>query len=114
MSYDLWFETTVDGHPVTLEEIGNHTSNTSGMWHEALKATGKGNDWGLRCLEGKTGREIEARLAEAVRDMEARPEHYQKQNPPNGWGSYETALDYLRKCLAGARKWPSGILVMSY
>lgn len=41
--------------------------------------------------------DIRASLTKAIADMEARPEHYTQFNSPNGWGTYENFLPWLKR-----------------
>ena len=92
MSYDIYLDIdTGAGEPQTVVEIGNYTSNVSPMWREALGGVR------LRDYHGAPCSEAAGPLAEAVKRMEAEPDEYRKMNPPNGWGDYEGALDYLRR-----------------
>ncbi|MGV9888355.1 hypothetical protein [Streptomyces sp. NPDC003395] len=95
MSYDISLHMQVDtGGPEPVDycadDIGNYTANVSGMWHDALGRR-------LADLNGRTAGDCITELRRAVADMENRPDHYRAMNPPNGWGNYEGALDYLRK-----------------
>lgn len=95
MSYDISLYMQVDiGGPEPIDycaaSIGNYTSNVSGMWTDAL-------GYRLADLKGRTAGDCIDDLRRAVADMEARPDHYRAMNPPNGWGDYEGALDYLRQ-----------------
>lgn len=41
--------------------------------------------------------DIRPSLTKAIADMEARPEHYTQFNSPNGWGTYENFLPWLKR-----------------
>lgn len=95
MSYDISLYMTVDtggSQPVEicLADIGNYTSNVSRMWHEALGHR-------LADLDGRRAWNVTTDLQRAVLDMEMHPSVYRAMNPPNGWGDYDGALDYLRR-----------------
>jgi hypothetical protein len=95
VSYDIALYLQVDtGGPEPIDycaaDIGNYTSNVSGMWTEALGHR-------LADLHGRTAGDSITSLRNAIADMETRPDHYRAMNPPNGWGDYEGALDYLRQ-----------------
>lgn len=109
MGYDAYMKIDTGGeYPATVAEIGNHTSNTTGMWREALGCP-------LRDLSGKLGSELIPQLERAVADMRdpARREVYQAMNPPNGWGSHTTATNYLDEILAACREHPKASLYLS-
>ncbi|NUR38796.1 MAG: hypothetical protein HOV73_01750 [Streptomyces sp.] len=94
MSYDIDLYATIDtGHAdgpmtITIAEVGNYTSNVSGMWADAI---------GHRLFElnGRTAGDALEQLTEAVARMRATPDHYRAMEPANGWGNYDGALQYL-------------------
>jgi hypothetical protein len=67
----------------------NVTYNLGGMFRQAL---GRGLDE----FDGAPAVEAAGILRQGVRDMEDRPDFYKAMNPPNGWGSYEGARQFLR------------------
>jgi hypothetical protein len=99
MSYDVAFH--VQG-PYDDQEVElwwrNHTSNTSGMWRAA------GVD--IAELAGVKGEQVAVAVNAAIEEMERNPDTYKAMNPPNGWGSYETCLDFLRDLRAAAARFP--------
>lgn len=82
----------------------NYTHNVTPMWREA------GVYEALYKSEGKKAAEIITALERGIADMEARPEVYRVMNPENGWGSYDTALIWLRKVLAACRVHPDTVV----
>lgn len=111
MSYDIGIE--VDGHYIdadglpTLEDFageqhGNHTSNAVRSYRAALP-DGKG----LPDLNGLPCPEAAELLAVGVKHMEEHPNEHRALAPANGWGTYESALNYLRFALALCRAFPS-------
>ena len=96
MSYDVDLYADTGGPERVSVFERNHTSNTAVMWREA------GCD--LAEYNGRPAAELVAPLELAVADIEFRPGHYAQWNPPNGWGSVETTLEFLRDirdgCLA--------------
>lgn len=88
MSYDV--DLTIDtgsGEPVSVWSR-NHTSNTARMWRAA------GCD--LAEFDGKPASELTPVVTAAITDMCAHPGAYRTMNPPNGWGDYESTLEFLR------------------
>jgi hypothetical protein len=63
------------------------TSNVARMWRAA------GID--LSEVDGEPAGEWLPKLRDAIRNMKADPEKYRLMNPSNGWGSYETCLEFL-------------------
>lgn len=45
-------------------------------------------------------------LEKGITEMETKPEHFKKFDSPNGWGSYENFLPWLRKYLEACRSNP--------
>ena len=92
MSYDvsLMIDTGA-GDPIEAVEVGNYTRNVSPMWRDALGGKLLSEFHDAPCSEAA------GPLAGAVKRMEADPEKYRAMNPPNGWGDYEGAIDYLRR-----------------
>lgn len=88
----------------------NYTHNTNDMIAAAYTAeTGEdvpecggplgkviGSAWWRR-LDGATGSEGRAYLAEVIRGLEVEPNRFREMNPPNGWGDYDSLLDVLRE-----------------
>lgn len=90
MSYDIYLQIDTGAEEtVTVVEVGNYTTNVSGMWAEAL---------GFRLYEisGRTAADAVPDLDRAIAAMQADPDTYQAMNPKNGWGDYSGALEYLR------------------
>lgn len=38
-------------------------------------------------------------LREGLKELESKPEYYKKFDPPNGWGSYETLVQFIKEYL---------------
>lgn len=64
-------------------------------------------------INGKTGAEAEPELSMVVADMEARPDHYRRLNPPKGIGSYETHRAMLRDLRDACAAHPTAVLRVS-
>jgi len=104
MSWDAYFDC----------QSWNYTHNTNDMIAAAYEAvTAERTDvyddhliskiigpaWWKR-LDGKTGREGAAYLAQIIKGMEADPARFRAMNPENGWGSYDSLLTVLREMRA--------------
>lgn len=98
MSYDVYLEVDAGGPEPVEAAWFNHTSNTAIMWREA------GCD--IADFEGADAKAFSIALTRAIADIEERPDHYAKWNPPNGWGSVETTLDFLRKLRDACEAYP--------
>lgn len=107
MSYDLYLQIDTGGEdPATVRDIGNYTSNVSGIWAEAL-------GYPLADLHGRTAAEAIDDLRQAVQRMASDPEKYRAMQPPNGWGNYEGARDYLSDLLEGCLAHPKSTIYVS-
>lgn len=109
MSYDCYMQIDTGGEwPACVREIGNMTSNVSGMWTKAL-------GFPLADMEGWTGERATNPLVQAIAaigDPKTRQE-YEALAPSNGWGSVESAEKYLRAILKGCREHPKAHLYIS-
>jgi len=85
----------------------NYTHNVTPMWSKA------GCYQALYESEDKRAEEIVTALEAAVRNMADNPQEYITLNPPNGWGSYETALPWLREFLNECKRHPKAIIGVS-
>lgn len=107
MSYDIWLEIdTGSEEPATVAEVGNYTSNVSGMWATAL-------GHGLGDLDGTNAGAAVEPLTKAVAAMEATPDLYWAMLPANGWGDYDGALGYLRTLRDLCRQHPKTTIHIS-
>ncbi len=52
-------------------------------------------------------------LRDGVAKMESAPERFKKLNPPNGWGSYETLLSFMKEYLEACEKYPKATIDIS-
>lgn len=50
----------------------------------------------VRDFDGWTASDCIKPLNQFIERMESDPDAYKALNPPNGWGSYETALEWLK------------------
>lgn len=60
-------------------------------------------------LAGDLVRPLEAGLAR----LEADPEKFRDLNPPNGWGSYDSLVLFVRSYLAACRDYPTATVSVS-
>lgn len=49
-------------------------------------------------------------LTQAIARLEADPEKYKALNPPNGWGTYEDLLNFLKKYLQACKDNPMAVV----
>lgn len=97
MSYDIRLVIDTGGeYPAAVTETISPTYNLAPMFAEALGRR-------IRDLDGMPAAEVAPLVAAALALMEADPERFRALNPPNGWGSYESAvraLTWLRDACA--------------
>lgn len=88
---------------ITVAEVGNYTYNVSNMYKEAMGIT-------LSDLHGMSATEAIDILHKGVTNMNNDPEKYKAMNPPNGWGDYEGALQFLTKILNACTENPNAYI----
>jgi hypothetical protein len=109
---NMWIYLTLEiGSDVTGNQPLSHciyernvTSNLNPMLDKAnvYEATHETNWY-------KAGTIIDV-LAVGIADMQAHPDEYKKLNPPNGWGSYEYALNFLISLHQACVDYPNAII----
>lgn len=52
-------------------------------------------------------------LTTGIEDMEARPYYYRKYDSPNGWGTYDNFLPWLKELLEVCNKYPNAKIEVS-
>ena len=52
-------------------------------------------------------------LRYGITQMESDPERFKRFNPPNGWGSYDTLLEFMKEYLAACEKYPKATIEIS-
>ena len=82
------------------EEDFNYTWNVAPMWYAAKPKLG------IRSHYGMTGKQALKPLREIREYMEDNRRKLEKMNPPNGWGSYDRALDFVNRLIAASLRNP--------
>ncbi len=101
MSYDICLVIDTGGsEPASLIEDRNMTYNVSPMFRKALK------EGGVNKLDGKLAKDCINMLRDGIKDMQDKKAEYEKLNPSNGWGDYDSALNYLKRLLDDALAHP--------
>jgi hypothetical protein len=54
--------------------------------------------------------EVIAIIENGLEDMKTRPEHYEKFNSPNGWGTYEHFVPFVENYLVACKQYPEAIV----
>lgn len=107
MSYDFYLEVDSGGpEPATVADVGNMTSNVSGIWHEAMGIP-------MADLDGKEAWAIVDYFERGVRALRYEPEKFQHLEPKNGWGSAESAKDMLWALVVACTAHPKATLRIS-
>ena len=89
MSFDSYLEIDTGGkYPADVCVVGTYTSNVAWMWREAL-------DRPLRDLDGANAGQAAQALTAALAVLAERADYFRANQPCDGWGSYEGALQYL-------------------
>lgn len=104
MSYDIWLEIDTGGEsPAALTDTWSPTFNLGAMFRLAL---------GHRLTEfnGTLGRDAIPTLENAILEMLKNPAMFKELNPPNGWGSYEGALEFLNELLIACTHHPKATI----
>jgi hypothetical protein len=84
----------------------NYTSNMSPAWREAGILF---HEW-----HHKPVREVLDALRSGIATMEAHKDEYARRfDSPNGWGSMETLLPFLKSVLAACERCPDGRMEVS-
>lgn len=52
-------------------------------------------------------------LEKGLADLKARPEHYEKFDSPNGWGTYEHFVPFVEKYLEACKEYPDAQIEVS-
>ncbi|GAG25099.1 unnamed protein product, partial [marine sediment metagenome] len=73
-------------------EVGNYTYNVNPMYARAMNVKGL-----TEALDGKKCKNVMPILQEGIASMKDDPETYEAMNPPNGWGDYKGASEFLEK-----------------
>lgn len=98
MSLDFSLQIPVKRWETVLDV--NSTHNVSPMFRAA------GVRDALYESHGKLAKDISASIAEGLAYMESHQVELEAMNPANGWGSYQTALAFLRMVDRACREWP--------
>lgn len=101
MSYDVGLY-DADDNEITSRNI---TSNVAPMWQRA------GID--LADIDGQRAGDVHRPLCRAVAAMLADPDTYRAMDPVNGWGSYESCVEFLYRLALDFGAHPNAIVVVS-
>jgi len=109
-----WAYMTADvGGPETLTVEGyeqNVTYNLSGIFR---KAFARDFEDGFNDLNGQTGEEAYDKIENALLTIQNNLEDFRDLEPPNKWGTVETAIEVLGQMLLWCHEAPKGIIKIS-
>ena len=98
MSIDIDLTINTGIMETSVVVVGDMTHNVQPMWRKAIKETSD-LDMNLCDFNGWIASDAHLIIKKALDHMRKNTEEYTPMNPENGWGSYETAVDYLSDLL---------------
>jgi hypothetical protein len=107
MSHDFWIERPDPDNgldTMVLSDWRNHTRNTSRMWHWSIEQASGGVVHTIQSTDGWPVDKTHTLFVRAHEVMAANGDKLREWNPPNGWGSYESALEYLAEITEDCRR----------
>ncbi len=111
MSLDVSLEIAVDTggvEPHTVELFSrNITHNVSPMWTKA------GMHHAMYVCDGEIAGGLVGEIDAGIKAMEVDPAGFTALNPANGWGDYESALDFARAWFAACAGHPKATVRIS-
>ena len=69
--------------------------------------------WRPEEIEKTQASEITELLEKGLADLTARPEHFKQFNPENGWGKYETLVEFVTEYLQACMEYPDATILIS-
>lgn len=109
MSLDIGAVADLGGsEPVDLCFYWNYTHNVNPMWRDLFGVT-----LGELLTRFPNAGESLPILRMGLRRFASEPEHFERMNPENGWGSHDTAVVALRRLVEFASTRPAATWVVS-
>jgi hypothetical protein len=105
VSYDIGLCIDTGGPEPAYLTDRNQTSNVAPMWRHA------GAD--LAGFHGRIAADALPALRAAIATMEDNPATYKAMNPPNGWGDYDSCLEFLRGLVTDFTSHPKATVMVS-
>lgn len=105
MSIDIDLVINTGNGETTVVDVGNMTHNVQPMWVLALKTTSS-VDMDLCDFDGWLASDAVPLLDKALVHMRDHESEYTPLTPSNGWGNYETAVEYLSTFMTACREHP--------
>jgi hypothetical protein len=106
MSLDIWMKGNSCGHCGRHDETPsvNITYNLSPMWNEIYPV-----DRYMVDIDGMSGEQSLPKLQYALDKLRSEKDHFEKLNPPNGWGTYQGFVEAIERLIDIAKDHPKGI-----
>ena len=70
-------------------------------------------EWKFEEENKTTAKDIIPLLEKGLADLKSRPEHFEKFNSSNGWGTYEHFVTFVEKYLEACKEYPDAIIEVS-
>ena len=99
--------------PLGWAKVGSPTTNLADMFRLAFSSDDEPKKYGLRDFDGMLGRKAYLILIGAISRMKARPDDFRALNPPNGWGTYEGAVEFLERLARACEELPDWTIVVT-
>lgn len=80
----------------------NYTYNVARMWYNIYP-----DDKGMVFIDGLTGLEAKPKLEFALKELLGNKLYYEQMNPPNGWGNYETFVEFIKNLISACEEYPN-------
>ncbi len=70
-------------------------------------------EWKFEEENKTTAKDIIPFLEKGLADLKSRPEHFEKFNSSNGWGTHEHFVPFVEKYLEACKEYPDAIIEVS-
>jgi hypothetical protein len=67
-------------------------------------------EWEYEDANPVKANEIISIIEKGLKDMKARPKHYEKFNSPNGWGMYNNFVPWIEEYLKALKEYPEAFV----
>jgi len=102
---------------VAPSRTGDNGVYQANITHNLNKMAGEAGIYQALWRPEEIGITKAAQLIDPLRDglalLESDPERFKALNPSNGWGSYESLVEFVRKYLAACEKYPQARIKVS-
>ena|ERR1035437_8785687 len=109
MSLDVWLEDVI---PATTGEVfsANYTHNLN---ETATKAGIYGYIWTPNEIGITKAKQLIAPLTEGLLELKSKPDYYKQFDPENGWGDYDSFVEWVEKYLNACISYPNATVKTS-